>query len=68
MHVVESEFLSLTDTAAALGVCEDTARRWAKSGRLPPYRLLGRTVFRRADVERLRAERGRHLRGADDVG
>ena len=55
-----SPFVNVRETAALLGVHENTVRNWAKSGVLPDARLAGARFlrFRRSAVERLRDNRG----------
>lgn len=54
------EFVNVRETAALLGIHENTVRNWAKSGVLPDARLPGSKFlrFRRSDAERLRDNRG----------
>jgi hypothetical protein len=56
-----SEFINVRDTAALLGVHENTVRSWAKQGLLTDARVPGSRFlrFNRSEVERLQDERGR---------
>ncbi|MDP9357434.1 MAG: helix-turn-helix domain-containing protein [Chloroflexota bacterium] len=67
------QLLSAADAARLLGVVPATVRQMERSGRLPAERTAGgMRLFRRADVERLAAEReGRRApmtSGAADAG
>jgi excisionase family DNA binding protein len=55
------QFLTAADAARILGVVPATVRQMALSGRLPALRTEGGVrLFRRDDVERLKAERETH--------
>ncbi len=43
--------LTITQTAAILGACTKTIRRWVKDGKLSGYMIGRRYRFRREDVE-----------------
>jgi excisionase family DNA binding protein len=52
------EFLTVNDVAKVGDASAATVRLWADSGKLPVIRTAsGMRLFRRADVERLLAER-----------
>ncbi len=56
-----------SEAARLLGLSADSVRAMSDGGRLPTLRTVsGRRLFRRADVERLVAERAR--RRAEDIG
>src|SRR5215212_7384726 len=46
-----AELLKLTEVAKELGVSEQTARRYVKTGKLPAIYLGGRYMIRREDLE-----------------
>ncbi len=52
----EAKFLTVKETAEALGVSPNTVRAWGASGKLPEYRnrLNNYRLFKESDVERLR--------------
>jgi excisionase family DNA binding protein len=54
----ESEFLTGTQAARLLGVRSKTLARWAERGDVPFLRPFGtgHRRYRRADIERLRAD------------
>lgn len=56
----EPEYLGVRETAARLGVHENTVRNWVRSGILPSARVPGSRFHRfdSRDVERLRQQRG----------
>lgn len=56
----EKPFLNVRETAALLGVHENTVRNWVKGGTLTSARVPGSTQhrFARAEVERLLKQRG----------
>src|SRR3954447_18382420 len=57
--------LSLSEAARALGVSQDTLRRWDRAGKLRTHRdSRNRRLVPRAEVERLRARPERHRTGA----
>jgi excisionase family DNA binding protein len=43
--------LTATEVADLLDISPRTVRRWAEKGYLPRHRLVGRWVFRRAEIE-----------------
>jgi len=47
------DFMTVDEAAARLGCSSATIWRRIADGRLPAYRLLGRTVVREEDVDRL---------------
>jgi hypothetical protein len=50
-HSLLSGWISRSDLAQELGVCEETLRRWADARRGPPYIRAGRKIFyRRSSV------------------
>jgi excisionase family DNA binding protein len=53
---VSSDYLSVNDAAAELGVSRATLWKWLKRHNVGTFRLLGdrRTLIRRADVEKLK--------------
>ena len=57
----QSDFLSVRETAGIFDVHENTIRNWVKDGTLPDSRIPGSRFhrFRRSDVERLVAQRGK---------
>jgi len=51
-------YISRTELAAELGLCERTLIRWADRGSAPPVTMIGRRpMFRRASVEAWLASR-----------
>ena len=57
--------LSLSEAARALGVSQDTLRRWDRAGKLRTHRdERNRRRVPRAEVERLAARPARHAAGA----
>lgn len=54
-ETVASEWLSVPEAAAELGISARQAYRWVDKGWLPSYRF-GHIRVKRADVERLIAE------------
>lgn len=56
------DLLTTAEAAIEIGISVPTVLRWAKSGRLEPFRKIpGRTnpyMFDRAEVSRVAAERG----------
>ncbi len=52
----ESDLISVSDTAARLGICEDTVRRWIASGALPATKIGGRVLIGRSAVDALVAK------------
>lgn len=50
---MSDELINLTEAAQRLGVEMTTARRWVKQGKLPGYKLGGRTYrIKATDVEK----------------
>jgi excisionase family DNA binding protein len=63
MAVDLSEYVSRSEAARVLACSGEYVAVLAKSGRLPSVRSPGGLIYRRADVERLAAERrGRAVR------
>ncbi len=57
-HNPKNEFLSVTGAAKILDVAAQTVRDWERRGHLRALRTeTGYRVFKRADVEKLAAER-----------
>ena len=55
---MDDPYLEPAQVARLLGVSADTVRRWERLGLLPAIRTArGSRLFRRADVEALRARR-----------
>jgi len=54
----QAKFLTVKETAEALGVSPNTVRSWGASGKLPEYRhpLNNYRLFKESDVERLRRQ------------
>lgn len=53
--IIETDFLTVREAAAALGVPQSAVRRWIARGDLPAYRVgQRRLAVRRADLTRLR--------------
>lgn len=46
-----NDYLSRTDVAKMLGVDISTISNWQKNGKLKPYAIGGRILFKRADIE-----------------
>ncbi len=65
----ENATLNVRETAARLGVHENTIRNWNAKGILPASRLPGSGFrrFLRADVERMRAEMWSQFAPATEV-
>ena len=56
------DLMTPSDAARVLGLSADSVRVLSDSGRLPAMRTVsGRRLFRRADVDRLAAERAQHV-------
>jgi len=54
--VSHDDLLSPAEVGAALGVTDETIRRWAKTGKLPVVQMpSGRFRVRRSDVEAILA-------------
>jgi len=51
-----SPLMGLFDVAIALGISIDSARRWARSGRLPSVRIAGKICVPRKAVDRAQRE------------
>jgi excisionase family DNA binding protein len=52
--IIETDFLTVREAAAALGVPQSTVRRWIARGDLPAYRVgQRRLAVRRGDLNRL---------------
>jgi excisionase family DNA binding protein len=57
------QILTISEAARELHIAVQTARAWSDAGKLPSVRTAGgMRLFRREDVERIRAER-RQVRG-----
>lgn len=55
---MEIEILTIGETARELNIAVETARDWVANGRLPVLRTSrGMRLFRREDVERVKADR-----------
>ena len=54
----KAKFLTVKETAEALGVSPNTVRAWGANGKLPEYRhpLNNYRLFKASDVERLRSQ------------
>lgn len=46
-----NDYLSRTDVAKMLSVDISTISNWQKNGKLKPYAIGGRILFKRADIE-----------------
>jgi len=55
LRIGNTEALSTTEAAEALGVHYATVFRWIKSGKLLSIRLDGRTFIPKSEVEKLKA-------------
>jgi molybdopterin-binding protein len=64
MQMAEPELLTLGQAAKAIGVSQDTLRRWDRAGRLRTSRdARNRRLVPRAEVERLTSRPRRHRAG-----
>ena len=50
------EWLSLNEAAEKLGVKRVTLYRWSEKGILPIYKMIGKSVVKKADVDKIIAD------------
>ncbi len=55
-----NEYVKIAEAARIVGVCQNTLRAWADSGKIPVTRTpSGYRLFRKSDLETLLVEIGR---------
>lgn len=64
---MDTELLTIAETAAWLRVSVKTLREWVRNGRIEAYRVGGRLRFRRSDLE-VWLQAGSTLERGDDWG
>lgn len=47
------EWVSINEAAEILGITRATIYRWSRSGRLPIYKVVGKSRIKKADIEKL---------------
>lgn len=69
-NVTEREYYTVSEAAEVLGVSRTTIWRWIESGRLPAYRVGGKTIrIRRADLPSLlKPARGTRSEAGTETG
>jgi len=55
------DYVRIKEAAAILGVHQNTLRNWGKAGKIAEYRhpINGYRLYRKSDLEAIRAERAR---------
>jgi excisionase family DNA binding protein len=47
------EWVSINEAVKILNVTRSTIYRWSKSGRLPIYKVVGKSLIKKADIKGL---------------